>query len=90
MERTIQELVCLSQQDRAYSEQLWERLKPLCLKWAKKFNGEQEDIEGLYQESYLVLLKALEHYDPSSEKKFESYFKMVLYRWGRNYQNKKK
>lgn len=90
MDLSIYELVILSKQDIAYTVVLWDRLKPLCLKWVNKFNKEQEDIEGLYQETYMILLKAIEAYDLSQGKKFESYFKILLYRWGYNYQHKKK
>ena len=90
MEPTIQELVALCKQDMIYTQMLWERFRPLCLKWVSKFDKEQEDIEGLYQETYLIMLKALKDYDVDQKKNFESYFKIVLYRWGYNYQHKKK
>lgn len=88
MEKSIEELVHLSLEDQSYTLLLWGKMKPLCLNWAYKLRDIEEDIEDLYQESYLLLLKALKHYEAYQNMKFESYFKLVLYSWGRDYKHK--
>lgn len=67
---------------------LWEKFQPLWTKWAYKLRGVDYDEEDLYQESYLLLLKALEHYDVGKGVPFEAYYKIILYRWGKDYRNK--
>lgn len=90
MENSIRELVKLSKKDRSYTAVLWHKLKPLCWNFAYRFDEMEGNEEDLYQESYFILLKALKSYDLDSPVKFESYFKMILYRWGGNYRLDKK
>ena len=89
MEQTIEQLVALSLEDKKYTSDLWLKLEPLCLSWASKLKNIDYDLEDLYQESYMILLKALETYEGGSNVYFEAYFKFLLYRWGRNYRRKK-
>lgn len=69
---------------------LWLRFEPLCIKWANKLKEIDYNLEDLLQESYLILLKAVDAYNQVSDKKFEAYYKYILYRWGRNYKRKKR
>lgn len=69
---------------------LWEKFRPLWTSWAYKLRAVDYDKEDLYQESYFILLKALEHYDDQKGVPFESYYKIILYRWGKDYLNKKR
>ena len=89
MEHTIEQLVALSLEDKKYTSDLWLKLEPLCLSWASKLKNIDYDQEDLYQESYMILLKALETYERGSNIYFEAYFKFLLYRWGRNYRRKR-
>lgn len=90
MALSIEELVLLSLKDRHYTRLLWKRLEPLCLKWASKLQNVDYSFEDLYQESYLILVQTLESYNLEQTLKFESYFKLLLYRWGWNYTHKKR
>lgn len=67
---------------------LWEKFRPLWTSWAYKLRAVDYDKEDLYQESYLLLLKTLEHYDEGKGVPFESYYKIILYRWGKDYARK--
>lgn len=90
MEHTIENLVLLSQADPSYTMELWLRFEPLCIKWANKLKEIDYSQEDLQQESYLILLKALASYKQTPDKKFEAYYKYMLYRWGRNYKRKRR
>lgn len=90
MEYTIEDLVLLSQTDSRYTMELWLKFEPLCIKWANKLKEIEYSQEDLHQESYLILLKALASYKSAPDQKFESYYKYMLYRWGRNYKRKKR
>lgn len=67
---------------------LWNKFAPLWKSWARKLSYVDDEQEDLYQESYLLLLGALQHYDEKKGVPFEAYYKMVLYRWGKKYRNK--
>ena len=67
---------------------LWNKFAPLWKSWARKLSYVHGEVEDLYQESYLLLLGALQHYDEKKGVPFEAYYKMVLYRWGKKYRNK--
>lgn len=86
----IGELVALSLEDKAYTLVLWQRLEPLCLKWVNKLKEGNEDAEDLYHESYIILLNALSTYEVESKVYFETYFKLLLFRWGNKYKRKRR
>ncbi len=67
---------------------LWNKFAPLWKSWARKLSYVDDEQEDLYQESYLLLMRALQHYDQLKGVPFEAYYKMVLYRWGKKYRNK--
>ena len=90
VEKSINQLVKDSIRDSECTYELWERLLPLCMKWARKLKAIDYSGEDLLQESYLILLKALKTYKVEEEMRFEAYFKYMLYRWGRNYMRKKR
>ncbi len=90
MQSQIEELVKRSLEDQSYTLYLWEKMKPLCLKWAHKLGHIEGDREDLYQESYILLIRALRCYEVCQNMSFEAYFKMVLYRWGRDYKCRKR
>ena len=90
VEKTIEALVRESINNPMYTYVLWERLRPLCMKWASRLKDIDYSKEDLLQESYLILQKALKTYRPGEKTKFESYFKFMLYRWGRDYIHKKR
>ena len=69
---------------------LWNKFAPLWKSWARKLSYVHGEVEDLYQESYLLLLGALQHYDDKKGVPFEAYYKMVLYRWGKRYSTRQK
>ena len=77
MQSEIEELVKRSLEDQSYTLYLWEKMKPLCLKWAHKLGHIEGDREDLYQESYILLIRALRCYEVCQNMSFEAYFKMV-------------
>ena len=72
------------------SYKVWYQFAPLWKSWARKLSYIEVEREDLYQESYCLLVKALEHYDQEKGVPFEAYYKMVLYRWGKKYRQKKR
>ncbi|MEG0086219.1 MAG: sigma-70 family RNA polymerase sigma factor [Niameybacter sp.] len=90
MEETIEQLVLKSKTNPIYTYPLWKKFEPLYSHWAKKLNPIDGTKEDLYQESYLILVKAVQNYKPEQKVKFESYYKLMLYRWGRDYYRKRK
>lgn len=72
------------------SYKVWYQFAPLWKSWARKLSYLEVEREDLYQESYCLLVKALKHYDQDKGVPFEAYYKMVLYRWGKKYRQKKR
>ena len=70
--------------------ELWSKHKPLWTSWARKLKYVDYEVEDLYQESYLILVKAVEQYDPRQGVPFEAYYKILLYRWGQRYLYKRR
>lgn len=90
VEKTIETLVTESINNPTCTYELWDRLRPLCMKWASRLKDIDYSQEDLLQESYLILHKALSSYKDGEKMKFEAYFKCMLYRWGRDYVCKKR
>lgn len=64
---------------------LWNTYRPLWTSWARKLSYVDDEQEDLYQESYILLMKAIEYYDESKGVPFGAFYKMILYRWGKHY-----
>lgn len=88
MKASIQELVELSKQDRGYISELWSIFEKDCMGWAKKVQKTPEDILDLYNESYIILGKAVETYDIDRGIDFERYFRSMLKYEGQRYRKK--
>lgn len=87
---TMEELVMRSKEHSVYTYELWKQFEPLCFKWAHKLKEVDYSVEDLMQESYLILCRAVETYQPAKQTSFSAYYKLMLYRWGGNYRSKKR
>lgn len=90
MPENLLDLVELCKEDERYRYELWERFRPLCITWARKFKQAEDEEQDLLQESYVLLVNTLKTYDREKAIAFEAYYKCILYRWGNNYRRKKR
>lgn len=60
---------------------LWQQFAPLIKNWSYKTPLEGYTLDDLSQQSFILLLKALEEYDPGKGVPFEAFYRMRLYSW---------
>lgn len=68
------------------SYSIWQYLTPIWRKWKSATRLPDMDAEDLTQQSYLILLNAIEKYEEDSPMSFLGYYKVRLHVWaGRRY-----
>ena len=62
----------------------WDKLYPLRRKFVRQTHLDGLDKGDLEQECFMLLIKAVERYNPEMGVPFESYYKVILYGWRAN------
>lgn len=84
-EETIQELVLACKEgDMDSTYRLWQKFRPLCIKWAYTTHLAGYDTSDLYQQTYIELITCLEKYDFTYGVPFEAYYQRHLRGWRAN------